>query len=196
MTEETKPKYLEDLLRYQYANVAARLSLNKEDAQFVPGALEKLVDSFGIDKDVLSGLREGTFASKEGIQRAVDVYADKYQKALGTLDVTEFYDVRLGTLKSILGEEKANESKTIFGKYKGQTISSIITKYSQAHEIYKSKSGLYDNKKKEEAEKTIGKLEPIVQLIELLEKRNYEELRNGATKSTYKEMITEILKKA
>lgn len=195
MANEDKPKYLEDLTRYSYANVGLRLLSNKEDAPFARGALEKLVDSFGVDKDILDGLKAGTFASKEGVQTAIQIYAGKYQKALGSLDVPEFYDVRSGILKSLLGE-KANEAKTVFEKYKGQTVDSITKKFRQANAKLEDDTGLFDDKAKEEAEKTLRKLAPIYNLITLLEKRNYEELKNGATKSTYKEMINESLKEA
>jgi len=196
MTEENKPKYLEDLARYSYANVAGKLYQNESDRPFARGALEKLVESFNVDKDVLEGLKAGTFASEEGIAKAIGIYAGKYQKALGSLSVPEFYDIRSGILKSILGDEKAKEAQAVFEKYKDQTVDSIIKKYSQARAILEDKTGLFDEKKKEEAQKTIKKVEAIYSLITLLEKRNYEELRNGATKPTYKEMINEALKEA
>ena len=82
MTEEEIPQYIQDLNRYQYADVAARLGSSEDTAQFVPGALEKLVSGFGVDKDILEGLKQGTLASKEGIQTAVKVYAGKYHKSL------------------------------------------------------------------------------------------------------------------
>jgi hypothetical protein len=194
--EQQKPKYLEDLARYQYADVAFRLYSNKADAQFAPSALEKLVNNFGVDKDVLEGLKAGTFASKKGIETAIGIYAGKYQKILGSLDVTEFYNTRYNILKSLLGDEKANEAKSVFEKYKGQTVTSITKKYSQAQAILKDQTGLFDEKKKEEAKKTFEKLAPITNLINLLEQRNYEELKNGATKDSYKKMITEALKQA
>ena len=49
MTEENKPKYLEDLARYSYANVAGKLYQNESDRPFARGALEKLVESFNVD---------------------------------------------------------------------------------------------------------------------------------------------------
>ncbi|MDD5012449.1 MAG: hypothetical protein PHQ66_02280 [Candidatus Nanoarchaeia archaeon] len=194
--EETKPKYLEDLTRYNYANVAHRLLSNKEDAPFARGALEKLVGGFGVDKDILEGLKAGTFASKEGIQTAIQIYAGKYEKALGSLSIPEFYDVRYGSLKSILGDEDANKAKAVFEKYKDQTVGSITKKFRQANAKLEDDTELFDEKAKEEAEKTMKKLAPIYQLIQLLEKRNYEELRNGAMKDTYKQMINESLKEA
>lgn len=196
MEKENKPKYLEDITRYQYADTALRLISNESDAPFARGALEKLVDSFGVDKDVLEGLKAGTFASEDGIKTAIQIYAGKYEKAIGSADVTEFYDVRYNILKSLLGDEKANESKSIFEKYKGQTVGSIIKKVAQAQAIIKDKTELFDDKKKEEAQKTLKKFGAIYNLIQIIEKRNYEELKNGATKSTYKEMINETLKEA
>jgi hypothetical protein len=196
MTEENKPKYLEDLARYQYADVAARLGSSEETAPFAKGALEKLVDSFGVDKEILEGLKAGTYASEEGINTAIGIYAGKYEKALGSMNVTEFYDTRSGILKSILGDEKANEAKAVFEKYKEQTVGSIKKKVSQAQMISKDKTGYFNDKQKEDAKKTIEKLGSIMTLISLLEQRNYEELRNGATKPTYKETFGELLKKA
>ncbi|MEK6827507.1 MAG: hypothetical protein AABX99_03425 [Nanoarchaeota archaeon] len=196
MTEEEIPQYIQDLNRYQYADVAARLGSSEDTAQFVPGALEKLVSGFGVDKDILEGLKQGTLASKEGIQTAVKVYAGKYHKSLETLKVSEFYDVRYSTLKSLLGEGKATEAAEIFGKYAEQSISSITKKISQAQAILKDKTGLFDDAKKAEAKKTIEKLGAIHDLITLLEERKFEEIRNDATKQYYKENITELLTKA
>lgn len=193
---ETKSKYLEDLARYQYGDVAGRLGSDEKTAPFMKGALEKLIDSFDIDKDILSGLKEGAFASEQGIATATQIYAEKYQNALKQTKVMEFYEVRSSTLKSLLGDEKAEESKAVFEKYQDQTIGSILNKFEQAQEKIKSKNGLFDEKAKAEAKKTSEKLAPIYNLITLLEQRNYEELRNGATKSTYKEMINEFLRKA
>ena len=62
--------------------------------------------------------------------------------------------------------------------------------------ILKDKTGYFNDKQKEDAKKTLEKLGSIVSLISLLEQRNYEELRNSATKSSYKEIFTEFLKKA
>ncbi|MCL5018385.1 MAG: hypothetical protein M1416_01305 [Candidatus Pacearchaeota archaeon] len=196
MGDEQKPKYLEDIARYQYADVANRLGSNEADAPFARGALEKLVDSFGVDKDILEGLKAGTFASEEGVAKAIQIYHGKYQKALGSCDVTEFYNLRYNTLKSLLGDEKANEAKSVFEKYKGQTVGSITKKYTQAQAIVNDKTGLFDDKKKEEAQKTIKKMEAIFHLIQTIEKRNYDELKNSATKSAYKESINELLKVA
>lgn len=196
MTEENKPKYLEDLARYQYADVALRLGSNEETAPFARGALEKLVDSFGVDKDILDGLKKGTYASQEGINTAIQIYSEKYEKALGSMNVSEFYGVRSGILNSILGEEKAKEAATVFEKYKEQTVGSIKKKVSQAQMISKDATGYFNDKQKEDAKKTLEKLGPIMNLISIIEQRNYEELRNSATKGVYKEMFTEFLKKA
>ena len=195
MTEEIKPKYLEEITRYQYADVSARLGSDKQTAPFAVGALEKLVDSFGMDKDMISGLREAAFASEEGIATAVKIYSEKYQNALNQSKVTEFYNLRLPTLTSLLGEEKAKEAQAVFEKYSKDTIGSITSKVNKAQAIMNSGNG-FNNKEKEEAKKTLEKLGAIFNLIQLLEQRNYEELRNGATKSTYKDMITESLSKA
>lgn len=195
MTEEEIPQYIQDLNRYQYADVAARFSQNENEAHFVPSTLEKLVSGFGIDKDVLEGLKAGTFASEEGIKTAVNIYAGKYHKSLGTLKVSEFYDVRYSTLKSLLGEEKAMEAKVNLEKYKDQSVASITKKVEQANAILKDKTGLFDEDKKAEAKKTLEKLGAVYNIIQLIEQRRFEELRNDATKSFYKDSITEFLSK-
>ena len=98
-------------------------------------------------------------------------------------------------MKSLIGEKPAEEAKSVFEKYK-ESVGSIRSKREQAEEILESKSGLHDEKKKEEAKKTKERLTPIYTLIELLEQRNFYELVNDAMKLTYKELITEELKKA
>jgi hypothetical protein len=104
--------------------------------------------------------------------------------------------LRLKTLTSILGDEKAEEAKAVFEKYGEQTIGAIKKKYQQAIAIVNDRNDLFDEKKKEEAKKIIEKLNPIYTIIDLLEERNYEELMPGATKSVYKEMISDALLKA
>ena len=198
--EDQKPKYLEDIALYQYADVAKRLASNEQTAPFASGGLEKMIGDFGKilgeNKELLDGFKAGAFASKEGIEIAINIYAGKYQNALGKMNVSEFYDLRLKTLTSLLGDEKAEEAKAVFAKYEGQSVNSIRKKVIQANAILKDKTELFDEKQKEEAKKTIERLSPIYSLITLLEERNYEELMPGATKSVYKEMITEALEKA
>ena len=200
MAEESKPaKYLEDVVLYQYADVARKLLSNKETAMFASGGLEKMVGDFekilGDNKEILDGFKAGAFASKEGTETAINIYAEKYQNALGKMNVSEFYNLRLKTLTSILGDEKAEEAKTVFEKYGEQTVGSIMKKFNQAQAKLKDETGLFDEKAKEEAMKTIQKLSAISTLIHLLEDRNYEELMPGATKSTYKELIADALEK-
>ena len=199
-TESKTGKYLEDIALYQYADVAARLGSNEQTAPFARGALERLVTDMekylGDKKDVIEGFKVGAFQSQEGINAAIQINAEKYQKALGKLDFKEFYDLRAKTLASVLGKEKADEAKTVFAKYEGQTIASIRKKYRQAETKIKDKDDLFDEKQKEEAKKTIAKLQPIYTLFQLLEQRNYDEIAPGATKSTYKEMISDALIKA
>lgn len=195
--EDAKSNYLEDIVRYQYANVAARLASDEKTAPFAKGALEKLLEKMDpASRGIADGFVQGAFASEEGMNIAININAGKYQKALGNLDVTQFYELRLKTLNSLLGEKEAEESKAVFDKYKGQTIDSIIKKISQADAILKDKTGLFDDKKKEDAKKTMEKLGYISNIINLLENRNYEELMPIATKGTYKSMISEALKKA
>lgn len=201
MTEETKtPKYLEDIALYQYADVAARLASNEQTAPFVSGGLEKMVGDFekvlGSNKELLDGFKAGAFASEEGIKIAMSIYAKKYRDALGKVNIPEFYTLRLKTLTSVLGKEKAEEAQAVFAKYEGQTLGSIRKKYEQANAISNDKNDLFDEKRKEDAKKTIQKLSAIYNIINLLESKNYEELMPGATKSVYKQLITEALEKA
>jgi len=201
MAEENKTaKYLEDIALYQYADVSKRLVSNEQTAKFAMGGLEKLASDFekvlGENKEILEGFKAGALASKEGIGIAIGIYAQKYQNALGKLDVSEFYDLRLKTLGSILGNKKAQETKAVFEKYKGQTVGSIKKKYEQAIIIINDEYDLFDEKRKEEAKKTKEKLESVYNLITLLEDRNYEELMPEATKSVYKKLVSDALEKA
>ena len=195
-------KYLEDIALYQYADVAARLASNEQTAQFAVGGLERMVRDFekklednNLDKNMLKGVRL-LMASKEGINMAVRAYAEDYENALGKLDVVDFYNLRLKTLTSVMGKEDAEAAKNIFEKYKGQTVSSIKKKIAQANAKLKDKTGLFDEKQKEEAKAIIEKLGPIYNIITLAEQRNYEELSVGATKSVYNQMFKDNLGKA
>jgi len=195
-TQSPTQKYLEDITRYQYANVTARLGSSEETAHFMKGSLETLVDSFGLDKDIISGLKAGTLASEEGIAAATNTYNKKYQDTLEKLSVSDFYGLRSPVIKGLLGDEKAEEAKAVFDKYSDQTIGSITKKYSQAQAKLKDKTGLFDEAQKEEAKKTVEKLQPIATIINYLEERNFYELMNKAMKPTYKDMLSEALKKA
>ncbi len=196
-------KYLEDIALYQYGGVAGRLASNEQTAPFAVGGLEKLtaeikkkLEEKGLSTKILEGFRAGSMASREGINTAIGAYSNQYEDALGMLDVTDFYNLRFEQLKYALGEEKAVEAKVKFDKYKGQTVSSILKKISQANAILKDNTGLFDEKQKNEAKETLEKLRAIATLIELPEMINYEKLMPGATKDVYKQRIKDALDKA
>ena len=196
MAETSTPKYLEDITRYQYGNVTARLAADKATAPFAKGSLEKLIDSFGLDKDIISGLKAGTLASQQGVNTAIEIYNKKYEDSLSQANVMDFYGLRVPVIKGLLGDEEAEKAKSVFEKYSTETIGSIRKNYNQAQAKINDDTGLFDKKQKEDAQKVIEKYAGIYSIVELLEQRNFDELKNGATKSTYKELLSNALKQA
>jgi hypothetical protein len=198
--EENKTgKYLEDIALYQYADVAARMHSNEQTQQFAVGALEKLVSDFekvlGDKKDIIQGFKAGALATQEGVQIATGIYAGQYKKALEGLNFSEFYDLRLKQLTSILGKEKAEKAKEAFAKYEGQTLGSVIKEYEQAEAILKDKTGLFDEKKKKEAKETKEKWQYLHNIVNSVELWNYFELLPGAAKSVFKNSLSESIDK-
>ncbi len=188
--EKENQNYLEDLKLYQYADVAGRLASDKKTAIFAKGALEKLLEQMDPkSRNLADSFVEAAFASEEGNKIAISKNMEKYQNALNNLTVSEFYDVRKGLLK------KSEEYKEVFEKYQGQTVGSIMKKYEQSQKIVNDKDDLFDEKRKEEAKKTIEKLERIYNVISLLEQKNYFGLIKGATEGTFDKLIGGLLKK-
>ena len=195
MAETQKPNYLEDIARYQSFNVTARLGSSEETAPFMQGSLEKAVSGMNVNPEFLPFVK-GTMATEEGMKIAIQAYNGKYQEALNQLSIPEFYGLRFPVLKGILGAEKAEEAKAIMAKYEGKTIGKIMKEYTQAQAILKDKTGLFDPERRKAAEGIVKKFSPIYSIVTTLEDRTFDELRNAATKSHYKEIISEALKAA
>ena len=200
MAEESKTaRYLEDIATLKYADVAKRMASDASTAPYMMGALERLVSdvkkTLGDKAYLVEGFEKGTFASKEGIGIAATIYSKIHDEALGKLNFSEFYGLRLKQLTSLLGKEKAEKVKNAFAKYEGQTVGSIIKKYEQAEAILKDEKDLFDEKKKEEAKKTKEKLEDLYNIVNSVELWNYWDLMPGAAKNVLQKSVSEAIDK-
>ena len=115
MVEESKtPKYLEQIAELKYANVAKRMLSDDSTAPYAMGALEKMVSdvkkALGDKSYLVEGAFAGTFVSEDGIKIATEIYSQLHSGALGKLNFSEFYDLRLNELTSMLGKEKAGKA--------------------------------------------------------------------------------------
>ena len=196
--QETK-RYLEDVVTLQYADVAMRMGSDQNLAPFMGGALEKLISdvktAIGEKGYLVEGLEKGALSNEEGKTIAAAIYSKMQKEAFGKMSFSEFYDLRLKQLTSLLGKEKAEKAKDALAKYEGQTIGSVLQKYSQAGAILEDKTGLYDEKKKKEAEKTKKDLESVYKIVSEVELWNYWELMPGAAKGILKKDISEAIDK-
>jgi len=200
MVEESKTaRYLEEIANLRYANVAKRMTSDASTAPYAIGALEKMVSdikkALGDKSYLVEGAFAGTFVSEDGRNIATAIYSQLHDEALGNLNFSEFYDLRLKELTSMLGKEKAEKAKDAFAKYGNQTVGSIMEKYEQAQEILGSKSNLYDKKKKEEAKETKEKWENLYNIITGVELWNYWKLMPDAAKGPLGKTVSESIDK-
>ena len=198
--EESKTgKYLEQIAELKYADVAKRMASDASTAPYVMGALEKMVSdvkkALGDKSYLVEGAFAGTFASKDGINIATAIYSKLHDESLGKLNFSEFYDLRLKELTSMLGKEKAEKAKDAFAKYGNQTVGSVMKKYEQAEAVLADEKGLFDEKKKEEAKNTKEKLESLYNIINGVELWNYWKLMPDAAKGPLGKTVSESIDK-
>ena len=176
---------IEDMNRYQYGALAARLLGEKQT--YAVGALEQLASDLGVDESA-EGFVNAAMSSEKGIEIAIMTYAQKYQEAQGKLTVSQFYNNYKEVLESYLGD---SEKETLAKKYDGndKSMKEIQTIISKAQHNLKSP----DEKDRENAEKAMEKYQDIAGIMQVILDEQYKNLLPKAIERTNKRMLENIV---
>lgn len=193
------PDYSE-LKKYEYANLAAEFMKSEETRDFVPGALENLVGSKGLNlsKDAIGVMTAfGTFdlddeASIKRITRGISTYNARFEKAKGSFSpaaLAGWY----GPLLSDLDEDSRKKINDYLMK-NGKGYGSMIKAIADAENTLdpRAAEGKFTDEQKEAARKTRDKYAMIIQVIQLLDKYKRELLRPAAASSTRKQNLKDL----
>jgi len=182
---------LDDLMRYEDAELASRLYQSEEGKKFVPGALDNLMGSLHED----AALSTRVAIKHGGEEDIIKVYAEKYQKTLNSLNIEQLLDKQYeGILNSYLDEIKATKIRKEFAKFSNGKLGDIRKEFESSKYLLVGKmKGLLNptDKEVENAEKTFKEYEKINNIIELFEDIKFENLRPIAAKKTYKQHLEE-----
>jgi len=179
---------LEDLTRYQYGALSARLLQTKEGSAFIGGALEQLAYDLNIEKSALGFIR-GSMASENGLKIAAGEYAEIYENAEGELKISELYNFYKKDIdKYLKGEEKEIISK----KYASDNtnVGDIKKKIAKIKHNLKSP----DEKERKDAEKEIKEYQDIIVLLHVIQDEQYKNLLPKAIERTNKRLLEGLAK--
>lgn len=185
-----------DFQKYQYAGLAASLAASRESAMYAPGALEVLAGERGLNlSEETLGFRKGTQASKEGIQTAIQTYAEMFEAKRGEYkpaDLTDWYD----SVLSDLGEEEREKIERALKEH-DEPLKSINEKYERASYIASDDApkGIFTPDQIADAKKTLKKYEDLVTVLAILDNYKFEELRPDAVEATKKKNLEALAKK-
>ncbi|MBA7605873.1 hypothetical protein ES703_13008 [subsurface metagenome] len=171
----------DDLKRYQYGRLAGRLYQSEEGRNFIPGALEQLMNSLHED----AALSTGVAIKHGGEEDIIGIYSGKYQKALNSINIEEYL------------KQAGIDTKTIkdnFGQFFSENYEIINSKIEEAKDILKGRGYKFLEGEKEKARENIKKYGAIYSLINLLESRKFENLRGEVAGENYSKSIDELSK--
>lgn len=195
MTDKEKEKKPAEFQRYAFANVAATMSKSKEDAIYLPGAmnlLEKNLD-FGVDG---SDLYKQYMTDKQE-KKVIDIYNKKFSSKLGEASVGDFYDWIRPALNGATDEQKALIDST-FAKYAGENYNALMSKIDVLKYKANAPEGAGNEEERASAEKELQKYEGFLAVQGILNKYNFESLRMQAVEASKPVTfggLEEILKK-
>jgi hypothetical protein len=180
---------LEDLTRYQYGSLAARLLQSQDGGLYVPGALEQLASDLGI-KESAEGFIQGTMASEKGLETAVMTYAGKYEKAMGELTIKELYNTYKKCFEGNLSYEEKEivDKKYSFNEAKVGEMKKKIAKLQ-----HQAKSP--DEKEREKAKKELEEYQDLVYLFTIVQDNLYKNLLPKAIERTNQMRLKELVRK-
>lgn len=186
--EKEKPDY--DNVR-RYALARAGHQIFEQDPNAGKKALDGLVEKlYGENNDDISGLLAGSRSSRESVEKALGVYAQKDRERRYGVEIKNLPDLYEAQFNSLVEEEDREEARKIFdydGDYK-----SVMREYKEAENILKNKE-LYEKEKIEEAEKTLMKYQRLVAFVSTLEAEELEGLINPLAKKSRKEQIKKMI---
>jgi len=183
--------------RYQYAAVAAGF-LQGKDVGSAKKCLDKLlVDMGASDEDIKAGMIWNAYSDNtqeriQGIAKGVEIYAGKYEEALGKKTMDEMFERYSAEFDKYLKPEQKEKAKNAFGKLGNKTYEAISEQVAQLQEIIESKTKKYSDKDKENARKELGeKYGNIYNTIQEFENLRMSKLMAPIRESTIKDNVSE-----
>jgi hypothetical protein len=178
MSEVEKPKYLEDMARYNPAYVgmyALNHADEKEQGSFLKGAtrtlIDRLYDPKTRDLDILT---KAALASEQGMQTMLHEALGQYEKASNQCTFANFYYSNAKAIDSIISKDKQEKFNAIVKKYGAKSIGSIKDSYKDAQLIKEGSDKSFTKEQKEKADKTIEELKSIVAIISQIDRASVE----------------------
>ncbi len=180
--------------QFVYGNVAARLARNENDIKYIPASLDLLAKDLGLG-DKAEGFVQGAYASEKGIQTAITVYASKYEKEIGKLNVSSLFSEYSSVLAGA-PEGVKSKIKTAFDKYGGENWGKLQNIISKASFIANGKypEGTFSEEDKKKAGETVTKYQDFIQAQEMLDSYKFEESRAKAVEATKKKDLESLVK--
>ena len=182
--------------RYQYGALASVLANSKESKRYAPSALEILAGKKGLNLgEEALGFVRGTQASEEGIQTAINVYAQNFKEKRGKYKPVELADWYTPVL-SDLDEQERKKVVEYLGKH-DENLGSIEKKVAEADYILSEDApeGLFTDKQKSEARETIEKYGKLISILNVLDTYKFESLRPDAVNTTRKKDLKNLASK-
>jgi len=182
------PNATQDMERYGFANLAARLAGDESLVKFVPGALYGQASKLGINVNNAKGFIEGSLASDQGISTAIGTYAKKFNSAFESLTLKEYIASRESGL-SYIDPAKLTEIKAKVAGYENETIGSLTKKLAKLRHASKSP----DKSEADKARKDLEKYKEVQIVMGVLEDESLRELLPDAVKFTSKRNLEALV---
>jgi len=180
--------------KYQWSALATSV----EDGDLIRAALEEQVYSFGWNRDEAEGVIEGALASEDGIKKAVEIYAGKYQDALGSMRAIDLFIAYGPALKDFLGENSSEyrRARETFEANAAENYGNIFKSVKKAQVQIKNARALgLSDSEVDSAKNTLKRYGKVMAILATLEQNKLEALRpqvrTRATKRTLKEILEE-----
>jgi len=180
-----------EIEKYRSAIVGMQY-LQAKNLEGAKKSLEKLASDIGVDKKYIP-LLKGSLVRKEGVARALQLYAVDYDQARGQLDASEIPGFYASQLEKYVSEEDLGRASEVFGEFAGESFDSIAKKYRKAEHILKQPD-LYDEKEREGAQKTIEKYGKYMTLVTLFEQAAVRKIMAPIDDDLIRENVRQILR--
>ncbi len=171
-----------DFEKYAFADVAARLANNQEDASYVGGAMELLGKNLDFGAD---GKEYFKYVTEKAIEDAINIEYAKFNDKISKAKVSDIYSWRKSGAsgatdeqKKLIGAEFAKFSNENYGKFM-EKIGAIKLKASG-----KLPQSIVSKEDVEKAKKEYQKYVGFEEAYALLEKYHYESLRTKAIEAS------------
>lgn len=192
MAEKNEKKPAE-FMRYAYANVAAQLAKDKEDPNYINGAIALLSKNLDLGTDG-SDLFKG-YINDKATNKLIEIYNKKYQSKLAEATVSDMVSFYEPALKGA-SDEQMKLIVSEFGKFAGENYAKFMEKLNslQLKASGKLPADIVNKEIKEKAEKDLQKYIGFINAQQTLESLNYETMRYKAVEASKKSSFGDLEK--